>query len=96
MMLLAAAAGTAVIGVWLAVTDLPSQIFGISLATVAFSVLVYACNDLRRSVDRTREENAQLREAMSRLINSRTVDPQTREAVREVMARDVDVDGGTP
>jgi hypothetical protein len=97
MALLAAAVGTALLGLWVAVTDLPNQIFGIGLASTAFCVLVYALNESRRGDARTqhdnarlRKENDQLRRAVYRLTDSTALDQKTRRDVRQVMQEDVD------
>ena len=94
-MTLAAACVAAFGAVVVAVTDMPSQVFGIGLATIAFSVLVYSCNELRRSVTRTQHENARLREAMFKMIESKALrsDPGAAEAIRELITTDVTDDG---
>jgi hypothetical protein len=109
MALLAAAVGTALLGVWMAVTDPPLQFFSGGLGVLAFSAIVWAFNERRRGDDRWREdyarlrkelahtqkENAHLRDAMLRLLESpRIVDPQTRRDVREVIQHGVDDDDG--
>jgi hypothetical protein len=91
-MQLAAACMAIVLALVVAVSDLPSQVFGAGLASIAFAVLVYSCNELRRSLTRTQKENARLREAMFRMIDSKALreDPKARNAIRELMTDDDD------
>lgn len=82
----------------LSVTDVPSQVFGIGLAGTAFCVLVYASNELRRSVvsqqqrmSELEQENRLLRKTLFSLLSS--VNERTRRDVLRGLELDPD-DGG--